>query len=75
MIFVIKLDVIGYESRVPELSDVKEVSISNNVNSYYDDLDFEGMTSLEDQSNMKAIQGLHERIIQYGEDDRFNEST
>ena len=22
---------------------------------------------------MKAMQGLHERIIQYGEDDRFNE--
>ena len=74
VIFVIRMDVIGFESRAPELSDVKEVSISNNVNSYYDDLDFEGMTSLKDQSNMKAIQGLHERIIQYGEDDRFNET-
>ena len=31
------------------------------------------MTTLKDQSNIQAIQRLHEQIIQYGEDDRFNE--
>ena len=33
------------------------------------------MTSLQDQSNMKAIQGLHERVIEIQmKDDRFNET-
>ena len=32
------------------------------------------MTTLKDQSNIEAIQRLHEQIIQHGEDDRFNES-
>ena len=76
VIFVIKLDVIGFESRVPEQPDIKEVSISNNLNGYYDDEYFDGigMTTLKDQRNIKAIQRLHEQIIQHGEDDRFNES-
>ena len=76
VIFVIKLDVIGFESRVPEQPDIKEVSISNNLNGYYDDEYFDGigMTTLKDQRNIQAIQRLHEQIIQYGEDDRFNES-
>lgn len=77
VIFVIKLDVIGYESRVPELSNIKEVSISNNVNSYHDEIYYDvnlDRTTLKDQRNIQVIQRLHEQIIQHGEDDRLDES-
>lgn len=73
----IKLDVFGFESRVPELSDIKEVSISNHAGGYYDELYYVNnpdMTTLKDQSNIQAIQHLHEQIIQFGEADRFDES-
>ena len=58
LIFVIKIDVFGFESRVPDISDIKEVSISNNLYNYHDDSNFEGitrMTVLKDGSNIKAV--------------------
>ena len=72
LIFVIKLDVFGFESRVPETSAIKKVSISNNFTNYHDDSNIQGMTLLKDKSNIVAIQKLHEQIIKYGENDVLN---
>lgn len=75
LVMLIKFDLIGFESRVPDTSEIKKVYISNLVSSYYDSSNPETYTLLTDTRNIQTLRRLHQQIIEHGEDERFESNS
>ena len=78
MVFI-KLDIVGFETRVPAIEDIKKVSISKIDTNYYDDQYMNGYTNqaedsfvvLTENQNKATLRKLHEQIIKHGENEKF----
>lgn len=78
-VFFIKLDLIGFEKRVPAMEDIKKVSISKIDTNYYDDQYSNGSTNqvedsfvvLTENQNKATLRKLHEQIVEHGEGEKF----
>lgn len=74
LVFIIKLDFIGFEAKVPETVDIKKVYIISNTLDYYDDGNphlGDEMTFLTEAGNMNNLRKLHEQIIEHGDDEKI----
>lgn len=70
-IVVIKLDVVGFETKVPDVADIKKVYVHEVDRSYYDDGHPEAEITLIDAKNLTTLRTLHEQIIKHGKHERF----
>lgn len=70
-VVLIKLDFIGFQSKVPETSSIKKVFISKDVSNHYDDSNPDTNPILKEDSNIRTLRKLHEQIIEHGKDERF----